>query len=85
MRQHGAIARALEPYHILFLEDVIPPVYPDEIRLFAQSTSIPVIGSELLMTRWQVREWLEKHVSQIVMTDPVWTGGIAETRKIASG
>jgi L-alanine-DL-glutamate epimerase-like enolase superfamily enzyme len=78
------IARALEPYHILFLEDVIPPVYPDEIRLFAQSTSIPVIGSELLMTRWQLREWLEKHVSQIVMTDPVWTGGIAETRKIAS-
>ncbi|HEX3050910.1 MAG TPA: enolase C-terminal domain-like protein, partial [Aggregatilineaceae bacterium] len=40
-------------------------------------------GSELLMTRWQLREWLEKHVSQIVMTDPVWNGGIAETRKIA--
>ena len=38
----------------------------------------------LLMTRWQVREWLEKHVSQILMTDPVWNGGIAETRKIAN-
>ena len=36
------------------------------------------------MTRWQLREWLEKHVSPIVMTDPVWNGGIAETRKIAS-
>ena len=36
------------------------------------------------MTRWQLREWLEKHVSQIVMTDPVWNGGIAETRKIAA-
>jgi L-alanine-DL-glutamate epimerase-like enolase superfamily enzyme len=78
------IARALEPYHIMFLEDVLPPVYPDEIRLLSQRTTIPVIGSELLMTRWQLREWLEKHVSQIVMTDPVWTGGIAETRKIAS-
>ena len=36
------------------------------------------------MTRWQLREWLEKHVSQIVMTDAVWNGGIAETRKIAN-
>jgi len=78
------IARALEPYGILFLEDVMPPVYPDEIKLLAQKTSIPIVGSELLMTRWQLREWMEKHVSQIVMTDPVWNGGIAETRKIAS-
>lgn len=78
------IARALEPYNILFLEDVLPAVYPDEIRALSQRTTIPIIGSELLMTRWQLREWLEKHVSQIVMTDPVWNGGIAETRKIAS-
>jgi L-alanine-DL-glutamate epimerase-like enolase superfamily enzyme len=78
------IARALEPYNILFLEDVLPAVHPDEIKLLGQRTTIPIIGSELLMTRWQLREWLEKHVSQIVMTDPVWNGGIAETRKIAT-
>ncbi len=78
------IARALEPYHILFLEDVLPAVYPDEIKALSARTTIPVVGSELLMTRWQLREWLEKHVSQIIMTDPVWNGGIAETRKIAN-
>ena len=78
------IARALEPYQILFLEDVMPAVYPDEIKALADRTTIPIVGSELLMTRWQLREWLEKRVSQIVMTDPVWNGGIAETRKIAA-
>jgi len=78
------IARALEPYNILFLEDVLPAVNPDEIKLVASRTSIPIVGSELLMTRWQVREWLEKHVSQILMTDPVWNGGIGETRKMAN-
>ena len=78
------IARALEPYDILFLEDVMPPVYPDEIKALADRTSIPIIGSELLLTRWQLREWLEKHVWQVFMTDPVWNGGIAETRKIAA-
>lgn len=78
------IAQALEPYHILFLEDVLPAVYADEIKLLSQKTTIPIVGSELMMTRWQVREWMEKHVAQILMTDPVWNGGISETRKIAS-
>ncbi len=78
------IARALEPYNILFMEDVIPAVMPDEIKAMSQRTSISIIGSELLMTRWQLRDWLTKGVSQIVMTDPVWNGGIAETRKIAN-
>ena len=78
------IARALEPYHIMFIEDPIAPTNLDEIKAFSQRTPIPVIGSELLMTRWQVREWLEKHVSQILMTDTVWNGGIAETHKMAS-
>ncbi len=78
------IVSALEPYDILFLEDVIPAVYPEEIKLLSQRTRIPIVGSETLFTRWQLREWLEKHVSQIVMTDPVWNGGIAETRKIAA-
>lgn len=78
------IARALEPYHILFLEDVIPAVHPEEIKLVGAKTSIPIIGSELLMTRWQLREWMEKRAAPILMTDPVWNGGIGETRKIAS-
>jgi galactonate dehydratase len=78
------IARALEPYNILFMEDVLPATNVDEIREVGRKTTIPIIGSELLMTRWQLREWLEKHATQIIMTDPVWNGGIAETRKIAN-
>ncbi|MBZ0293494.1 MAG: mandelate racemase/muconate lactonizing enzyme family protein [Anaerolineae bacterium] len=78
------IARALEPYNILFIEDVMAAVYPDEIKAFSQRTSIPVIGSELIFTRWGLREWLVKGVSQIVMTDPAWTGGISETRRAAA-
>ena len=78
------IVRALEPYDILFLEDPLPAVHVDEIRLLAQRSPIPIVGSELLMTRWQLREWLEKHTSQILMTDPLWNGGVGETRKIAA-
>lgn len=78
------IARALEPYDILFLEDSLPAVLVGELGELSRRTSIPIIGSELLLTRWQLREWLERHTSQIIMTDPTWTGGINETRKIAA-
>lgn len=78
------IARALEPYDILFLEDTQPAVNPHEIKLLGRRAAIPLVGSELLMTRWQVRDWLQQHVSQYLMTDPVWNGGIGETRKIAN-
>jgi L-alanine-DL-glutamate epimerase-like enolase superfamily enzyme len=78
------IVRALEPYGILFLEDPLPAVYPEEIRLLGQRTTIPIVGSELLLTRWQLREWMEKHVVSILMTDPLWNGGVGETRKIAA-
>ncbi|HVU14644.1 MAG TPA: mandelate racemase/muconate lactonizing enzyme family protein [Phototrophicaceae bacterium] len=78
------IEQALEPYHILFIEDVMAAVYPDEIKRFSERSRIPVVGSELLLTRWQIRDWLDKGVSQIVMTDPVWNGGVAETRRIAN-
>jgi galactonate dehydratase len=78
------IARALEPYDILFIEDPMAPTLGDEIKAFSQKTSIPVVGSEMLMTRWQVRDWLERHTTQILMTDVLWNGGIAETRKIAA-
>jgi L-alanine-DL-glutamate epimerase-like enolase superfamily enzyme len=78
------IVAALEGYNILFLEDVMPATQPDEIKLLSQRTSIPIVGSELLMTRFQIREWLEKHAAQIVMTDPLWTGGLGETRRIAN-
>lgn len=78
------IAQALEPYEILFLEDALPAVYPAEIKALGAKTRIPLIGSELLMTRWQLREWLEQGVTPLLMTDPVWNGGVGETRKIAA-
>jgi galactonate dehydratase len=60
------------------------PTLGDEIKAFSQRTSIPVAGSEMLLRRWQVREWLEKHVIQILMTDVLWNGGVGETLKIAA-
>ena len=78
------ICHALEPYNIYFVEDPLPAVNMAEIRRLSQATTNPIVGSETLLSRWQIRDWIVEGASQILMTDVVWTGGIAETRRIAN-
>ncbi len=78
------ICYALEPYNIYFVEDPLPATNHAEIKRLSQATKIPIVGSETLLSRWQIRDWIVEGASQIIMTDLVWTGGIAETVRIAS-
>lgn len=78
------IARALEPYGILWLEEMLPQDNLAAYKNLAQETSIPLIVSERLMTRYQFREVLETGIAQFVNPDICWCGGISEAKKIAS-
>jgi galactonate dehydratase len=78
------ICHALEPYSISFVEDPLPAVDAAEVKRLSQAISIPIVGSETLLSRWQIRDWIVQGVSQIIMTDVVWTGGIAEAIRIAN-
>jgi len=78
------IARALEPYDIMWLEEIIPA---DNIESYARlkaSTSIPLCVSERLFTRFGFRQVIEANAADIIMPDMAWTGGLTETRKICS-
>jgi galactonate dehydratase len=70
------IGRALEPFDVLWLEEVIPP---DNVE-----TKVPLCVSERLFTRFGFRQVVEKHAAHIVMPDMAWTGGLSETRKIVA-
>lgn len=78
------VCRALEPFGIAFIEDPIPALYPEEIKLLSRSIRFPVVGSETLLGRGQIRDWITGGVSQIVMTDIAWAGGLTEGRRIAN-
>ena len=78
------IAKALEPYQPMWLEEMLPQ---DNIAAYgelAASTQLPLCLSERLMTRWGFRELLEKRAARIIMPDICWCGGISEAKKIAS-
>jgi len=78
------IARALEPYRILWLEEMLPQDNMAAYSRLRQETTIPLCLSERLMTRYQFREVLEQGISQSVMPDTCWCGGISEAKKIAA-
>jgi galactonate dehydratase len=78
------IARALEPYNILWLEEMLPQDNLAAYRRLKEETSIPLVLSERLMTRWQFREVIEQGIAQFVNPDICWCGGITEAKKIAS-
>ncbi len=78
------ICHALEPYNIYFVEEVLRAPNHHEIKRLSEKTRIPIVGSETLLSRWQMRDWIASGASQIVMTDVAWTGGIGETKRIAS-
>ena len=78
------MAKALEPYYPMFLEEPCLPEYVDAMAKVARSTSIPIATGERLFTRWGFREVLEKQAASILQPDLSHAGGILECRLIAA-
>ena len=78
------IARALEPYDIMWLEEIIPADNIESYVRLKAATRIPLCVSERLFTRFGFRQIVEANAADIIMPDMAWTGGLTETRKICS-
>jgi gluconate/galactonate dehydratase len=76
------IARALEPYHVAWLEDALPPESVDGFRVLRQSTSTPICTGENLFLREGFRPLLEQFALSIVSPDIQKCGGLGESRRI---
>lgn len=81
-------ARALEPLHITWLEDLITGDYTpypnaEVFREVTQSTSIPIHTGEEIYLRENFKDLIEKQAVNVVGPDPEDDGGLAETKWIA--
>ncbi|TVR44006.1 MAG: mandelate racemase/muconate lactonizing enzyme family protein, partial [Planctomycetota bacterium] len=77
------IVTACEDLGLEFLEDLVPAHDVAALAALNQSTRIPLVGSETLFTRFALRELIERAAVDIVMVDPMWCGGLGETRACA--
>ena len=77
------IAHSLEPYGIMWLEDLMLPDNLTAYVSLARETSIPICISERLATRFRFREMFELHCVGVAMYDITWCGGISEAKRIS--
>lgn len=78
------IAKALEPYQPMWLEDLLLPGNFHQYRQLAEATSIPLTAGERMAGRMPFLQLMEARAAKYVMFDLCWAGGLSETRKIAT-
>lgn len=78
------IGRALEEFRPAWLEDLMRADDIDALAELRRSTTVPILASEYLATRYEFKPLLEKQAADIVMIDPTWAGGITECKKICA-
>jgi 2-dehydro-3-deoxyphosphogalactonate aldolase len=85
MTASGAVrlAKRLEPYDPLWLEEPTPPEKPEEMALVARQTSIPIATGERLATKYEFARVLEHRAASILQMALGRVGGILEGKKIA--
>ena len=76
--------RLLEPYHLKWLEEPLPPEKLGAFKRLHISRKVPLATGEHVYTRWQVKELLEAGAIDWIQTDPDWCGGISELVKICA-
>jgi L-alanine-DL-glutamate epimerase-like enolase superfamily enzyme len=78
-----AVAKALEPYDLFFLEEPLPYTDPWGYSELARQTSTPIAGGECLTAQYEWRVFAERDCFDIGQPDASFTGGLGEFIKVA--
>lgn len=77
------LAKRLEPYDPLWLEEPVPPENADEMARVARQTSIPIATGERLGSKYEFARLLSTQAASILQMNLGRVGGILEAKKIA--
>lgn len=78
------IAREMEPYRPMFIEEPVLPENNEALREIARHTTVPIAIGERMYTRWGFKQALADGYVDIIQPDLSHAGGILEVRKIAA-
>ena len=77
------IAEALREIRPLWLEDILKLDNIAMLADFRRQSRMPISASEMLLSRPDYAEVLERRAADYLMVDPTWVGGISEGKRIA--
>ena len=78
------LAKALEPYHPMFLEEVVLPENWEVFPQIATEVAVPLATGERLYSRWEFKRLFQQGAVDVIQPDVALCGGILETRKICA-
>jgi galactonate dehydratase len=78
------IARELEPFHLMFIEEPVLSENNEALREIAIHTTTPIATGERMFSRWEYKRLLEDGYVDIIQPDLSHAGGISEVKRIAA-
>ena len=78
------LARRLERFDPLWLEEPVPPESPEQMAVVARATSIPIATGERLTTKHEFARVLATRAAAILQPNLGRVGGLLEGKKIAA-
>lgn len=78
------IARELEPFHLMFIEEPVLSENNEALREIAMHTTTPIATGERMFSRWEFKRLLEDGYVDIIQPDLSHAGGISEVKRIAA-
>lgn len=78
------LAKALEPYGPLFIEEPLLSEHPEGIKQLSKLTTCPIALGERLYSRWDFKIFLQDSSVDILQPDISHCGGLSELKKIAT-
>jgi galactonate dehydratase len=78
------VAKELEPFHLLFIEEPVLPEHNEALRDIILYTTIPIATGERMFSRWDFKKVLQDGYVDIIQPDVSHAGGISELRRIAA-
>lgn len=78
------LAKALEPYAPMFIEEPVLPENNEALREIANHVAIPIATGERMFSKWQFKNLLMDGYADIIQPDLSHAGGITECKKIIS-
>ena len=78
------LGKALEPYHLFWLEDPTPAELQLRFRLIRQHTTTPLAAGEVFDTIFDCQQLIQEQLIDYIRTSVVHAGGISHLKKIAA-
>lgn len=78
------LVKELEPYHLMFVEEVVLPENNEGLIDIKNSTTIPIATGERMYSRYDFKHLLASGAVDIIQPDLSHAGGISEVVRIAA-